>query len=120
MKKVVSVDLTGYKPYYNHCSMDGTVVKRHIDGTVSVHLIGNNRTVIVPKNKISPTRQPEPDMQWKVGAHVQVLEYNNGVPGWWDAVIVQKSENGWFVQWKGDYEKHGDRSFVLPENIRRA
>jgi len=116
---MVCVDMDTIPKYaYNFafCHMDGKVENIASDGKLSVCLNGLNTYVNVTLNQVEPQRFAEPNKKWKTGDDVQVLEVNDGVLGWWDANIVEESIPS--VQWKTEYEKHANWSFVERKNIR--
>lgn len=115
----VMVDLTGYNELTLFCHMDGKVVTRHRDNTVSVKLnetgaiVRRKRSMITTKKK-----QQQRKTNWQFGDKVQIREQNDGIFAWWDATIIkQVTEITWEVQWKGQYEEHGEFSVVSHKNI---
>lgn len=122
----VSVDMTGFLGWenFNHCFLDGTVVKAASDDNDQVLVKLNQFDLIwAPQSAIQSQRGPTKGHAWKKGDKVHVYIVAGGVKGWWKATIVKTPEKGdseCWVRWEGDYEEHDKVMTVKIENMRLA
>ena len=111
----VSVNMTGIKGWenYNHCFLDGKVVKVQGSGankrfTVKLDQFTTTYKVTVPASAIQHQREATKNAVWKAGDKVQIWEEHNTTEGWWEATVVDVNAQRLRVRWKGQYEEKSE------------
>lgn len=112
-------NLPGYE-YFQWCSMDGIVLAGR-QNIYHVFLLYLGWDVKVYEDRLQEKRGPDLYIDWIPGQHVQVLESNDGVDGWWDAHIVCRTgKNQWKVRWFGLYKGRPDTDKVSGNRLRKT
>jgi len=115
--KRVSVNVHGRFKYFDHCHMQGRVIKKN-----KVLLQEPLALVIdVKPEDLLPVPSALPNNKWTIGQKALVQQCIDSYWTWWEATIVKRAnKREWTVKWAGEYQEYTDEANVAKELIANA